>query len=347
MNPEPITVSTSVLSQMFLYLQSLKVDLDRFLLSMGLDRNHVCAPDTYLPIETYLEIQEAAAAMLNDHSFGLHMGEFAHPGSWSILGYIMMNCRNLKEAFEKSGQYQRIIGNLINSRTVFGINTVRFIYSSPQHAPVMSRHCFDSAFSSSICLARSLSGLPLKPLEVTFTYPDPPVREEYERVFQCPVIFGHQHNSLLLDSRMGSLPVRMANPALKDQFEVYAQELLLRLEGADSATGAVTRIILTQLPDEKLSLAGVARQMAVSVRTLQKRLEAEGIVFSELLREIRQHMAQKYLRENYTVEHITCLLGFSDVSVFRRSFKKWSGLTPREYRERAGSAKQPGWCASW
>jgi AraC-like DNA-binding protein len=82
-----------------------------------------------------------------------------------------------------------------------------------------------------------------------------------------------------------------------------------------------------------MSINKVAKEMAVSVRTLQKRLESEGVVFSDLYKEIRQRLAKKYLRENYTVEQITYLLGFSEPSVFRKAFKKWSGVTPREYRE--------------
>ncbi|MRS02464.1 helix-turn-helix domain-containing protein [bacterium] len=56
-------------------------------------------------------------------------------------------------------------------------------------------------------------------------------------------------------------------------------------------------------------------------------------VFSDLLKNIREKLAKKYLREDYTVEQITYLLGFSEPSVIRKAFKKWSGVTPREYRE--------------
>lgn len=97
--------------------------------------------------------------------------------------------------------------------------------------------------------------------------------------------------------------------------------------------GGVTKIIPARLDDEKLSIEKVAKEMAVSVRTLQHRLEAEGVVFSDLLRDICQQLAEQYLRQNYTVEQITCLLGFSEPSVFRKAFKKWSGVTPREYRQ--------------
>ena len=135
----------------------------------------------------------------------------------------------------------------------------------------------------------------------------------------------------------------MANPSLLEHFEKYAQDFIAQMvvephrdmERNDATTQAVTKIILAHLDDESLSIDKVAREMAVSVRTLQKRLEAEGVVFSDLLRDTRQRLAKKYLRENYSVEQITYLLGFSEPSVFRKTFKKWLGVTPREYRQGA------------
>ncbi len=340
-SPEPITISAAVLAQLFLYLDSLRVDIDAFLRSLDIKAETVRSPDAYIPIETYLRIQDGAAEYVNDPYLGLHMGEFAQPGSWSILGYLMMNCKTLGEAFEKSGRYHRIIGNLITGRMELGLGKVRVVYFTPPHAPQMSRHCFDSTFSSSVRLARTLSGLPLDPLEVTFIYPEPETRAEYERIFNCPVRFGRKDNSMTLDMRMGSLPVRMANPSLLEHFEQYARDFIAQMERNDATTQAVTKIILARLDDESLSIEKVAREMAVSVRTLQKRLEAEGIVFSDLLRDIRQRLAKKYLRENYSVEQITYLLGFSEPSVFRKSFKKWLGVTPREYREGACTTASP------
>lgn len=330
--PELITVSTSVLTQLFAYLDALKVDVDVFLRSLGLEPAIVRSPDERLPVETYLLIQDGAAEYVRDPYLGLHSGEFFEAGSWSILGYLMMNCKTLGEAFEKSGRYSRIIGNLIEARAEVGLGNARIIYFTPPGAPEMSRHCFDAAFASSIRMARMLSGLPLNPLEVTFTCREPESCAEYERIFCCPVYFGRRHNSMLLDARMGNLPIRMANPALREHFEQYARDFLAKMERRDETTQAVTKIILSQLDDEALTIDKVARAMAVSVRTLQNRLEAEGVAFSDLLREARERLAKQYLRENYSVEQITYLLGFSEPSVFRKAFKKWVGVTPREYR---------------
>jgi AraC-like DNA-binding protein len=337
LSPTSISVSVTVLAQMFLYLTALKVDIDEFLCSLGLDPQAVQQPDTRIPVETYLLIQDEAALYTHDPYFGLHMGEFAEAGSWSILGYMMMNCKTLGEAFEKSGRYSRIIGNLIEARAEPRLNKVKFVFFTPPHAPKMSRHCFDATFSSSVRLMRTLTGTDLSPLDVTFIYPEPESTAEYERVFRCPVRFGQKDNSVSVDWSIGSTPILMANPGLLAYFEKYAQDFLAEMDRKSEQTRAVTKIILARLDDERLSIDKVAREMSVSVRTLQKRLEDEGVVFSDLLKDTRHKLAQNYLRENYSVEQITYLLGFSEPSVFRKAFKKWSGVTPGEYRERSFS----------
>ena len=314
------------------------MDIDAFLGSLGIDPASVKSPDGRIPVETYLLIQDQAAEYVHDPYLGLHMGEFFEPGSWSILGYMMMNCKNLAEAAEKSGRYQRIIGNLIETRSQFHFNKFKAIFFTPSHAPKMSRHCFEATFTSSVRMMRSLTGVKLNPLEVTFIYPEPESTAEYERIFGCPVLFGQKENSMTMDMRIGNIPILMANPGLLEYFENYAQDFLAEMDRKNDLTRSVTKIILARLDDENLSIDKVAKEMSMSVRTLQNHLEFEGVVFSDLLKDIRERLAQKYLRENYSVEQITYLLGFSEPSVFRKAFKKWLGITPREFRERSFSA---------
>lgn len=330
---EPIVVSVSVLSQLFSYLTSLNVDVDVFLRSLDLDPEEVKEPDTYLPIETYLLIQDQAAEYVNDPYLGLHMGEFAEAGSWSILGYMMTNCNTLGEALGKSGRYSRIIGNLIEGSTHLRLNKIKITLATPSHAPDMSRHCYESAITSSIQLMRKLTGENICPTEVRFIYPEPLSTSEYERVFQCPVHFGQTTNSFTIDLNVIFKPVLYPNEELLEHFEHYAQQFLAEIEDQTQYAREVTRILLSRMDDEDLSIRKVAREMSVSVRTLQNRLKDEGVVFSDLLQDVRRRLAQKYLRENYSVADITYLLGFSEPSVFRKAFKRWEGVTPKQYRE--------------
>jgi AraC-like DNA-binding protein len=335
-----ITVSISVLSQLIRYLNHLNVDVDKMLRGIGIDPNILNTPDTRLSIETYLAVEDEAARMTGDPCFGLHMGEFAEPGSWTILGYMMMNCRDLREAFEKVGKYQRIIGNLITASARIGLGKVKFIYTVPKYAPVMSRHCFESAFSSSLRIIRNLTGKELSPLEVGFTSPEPPPEhlKEYGRIFRCPVLFAQKHNYMVMETSIGSTPVLAPNEKLLEHFEAYAREIITELEAEDDTTARVTRIILSSLDSKNFGIGTVAGEMSMSVRTLQNRLKEEGKVFSDLVREVREHLAKKCLREDYTVEDITYMLGFSDPAVFRKAFKKWSGATPKEYRDSTGES---------
>lgn len=337
-SPTGIYVTVTILKQMFLYLTSMKINSDEFLQSLGIDPALVKSPDGYIPIETYLRIEEAAAEHTQDPYFGLHMGEFAEPGSWSILGYLMMNCRTLGEAFEKSGRYSRVIGNLIEGEAQFRINKIRVISTVPPYAPKMPRYCFESAFASGVRMMRTLTGLELNPSEVTFIYSQPESTAEYERFFRCPVLFEHKYNSMSIETKLLSTPILLPNPELLDYFENYAQKFIAQMDRKDEYTQAVMRIILEKLDTENLNIKQVAKEMSVSVRTLQNRLKAEGVIFSDLLTDVRQQLAQKYLQENYSVEEITYLLGFSEPSVFRKAFKRWQGITPRQYRENSLSA---------
>jgi AraC-like DNA-binding protein len=337
-SPAHLTVSSSVLAQLFVYLASLQVDIDGFLRSLGIDPAEVKSPDARLRHSTYLLIQDQAAETINDPYLGLHMGEYADAGSWSILGYMMMNCKTMADAFQKASRYQRIIGNMIEGRGDLQGDRVKLIVFTPPHAPAMSRHCFEATISSSVRMVRNLTQAPINPLEVTFTYPQPASTAEYERIFGCPVLFDQPENSYTLALQDLFTPIPLANPSLLAYFEKYAQDFLNEMDHRDEYTRSVTKIILAHLDDEALTIEKVAQEMAVSVRTLQSRLDQEGVVFSELLKEIRERLAKKYLRENYSVEQITYLLGFSEPSVFRKAFKKWSGVTPREYRQRAFSS---------
>jgi len=327
-----IHVTVTILKQMFLYLASLDIDIDALLNSLDIAPESVKSPDGYIPFETYLRIEAAASDLTQDPYFGLHMGEHAEPGSWSILGYLMMNCKTLGEAFEKSGRYSRIVGNLIEGEAQFRFNKIRVISSVPPYAPKMPRYCFESAFASGVRMMRTLTGLELKPCEVTFTYSQPASTAEYERFFRCPVYFDHKYNSMSIETKLLNTPILLPNPGLLQYFENYAQQFIAELDRQDEYTQVVTRIILEKLDTENLTIKQVAKEMSVSVRTLQNRLKGEGVIFSDLLQDVREKLAKKYLSENYSVEEITYLLGFSEPSVFQKAFKRWEGVTPRQFR---------------
>lgn len=325
-------VSVGILSQLTLYLRKLNIDVDSLFASLGMDASLLTSPDAQIPFDDYIALETRAAEVADDPFFGLHMGESIRPGHYGIIGFMMMNSSHLGEAMRKLGRYNRLIGTVIRASIRLGFKNVRLILSVPADAPTLSRHCIECAAASLVTLARHLTGADVRPLAVSFTGPAPRDDSEYRRVFGCHVCFDQGESALVLDPKISALPVLSPNKELLAYFEDYAQSYLREIEESGACAARVTKILLSHLDQRTVRLKDVARAMSVSSRTLQKRLREEGVVFRDLLFETRRSLAQKYLRENRTVEEISYLLGYAEASVFSKAFKKWYGQSPKAYR---------------
>jgi len=80
----------------------------------------------------------------------------------------------------------------------------------------------------------------------------------------------------------------------------------------------------------------VARALSMSAATLRRRLKEEDLRYDDIVEQIREELAQRYLREpSRSIRDVAFLLGFSDIVAFHKAFKRWTGMTPAEYRTRA------------
>src|SRR3954453_4336812 len=115
-----------------------------------------------------------------------------------------------------------------------------------------------------------------------------------------------------------------------------------RPQARDSLRSAVERLLAQLLPHAKASASNVARQLAMSTRTLSRRLYDEGVTFVEILEQTRAALARRYLAErDLPVAEIAWLLGYSEVSSFNHAFKRWTGMTPRQFGLTAANESGP------
>lgn len=327
------TVSVGVVSQIIQHLKNSNIDINELLKAVDLETCKLNNPDHRIPVEQYVLIEETAAQILKDPCFGLHMGQFTETGNWSILGYMMMNCRTVLDAFAMFERYSSVIGNLIKGSILIEKDSVMIKLTEPIDAPKISKHCYEGYFSSLISLARNLSGKQINPFEVALASFRPELIEEYRQVFGSEVRFGKGGNYMILDIHTANTPILLPNEKLLMYFEDYAKEFLNEIEAANSFTYRTQKLILSYIASENCTVKRIAQELSVSVRTLQANLHNEGTEFNTLLRQTREKLAKKYLCANYSIEEITYLLGFSEPSAFRRAFKQWVGITAKEYRE--------------
>lgn len=166
------------------------------------------------------------------------------------------------------------------------------------------------------------------------TLPEIPQQPEaYEAFMGCRIRRG-ERLSVAFRSEDARRPFLTDNSAMWDIFEPLLRNRLAHLEGSASFEARTRAVLLEALPSGQLSVDTVARRLAVSSRTLQRRLRDEGTSFKTVVRETRESLSQHYLGQTQlSSSEIAYLLGFEEPNSFFRAFHDWTGTTPEAHRQ--------------
>jgi AraC-like DNA-binding protein len=323
-------VSISLLIQMLNYAAHKDIDTPGLLSSLGISPDVLTLPDGRISSEEYSRVQNELIRITGNPDFGLHMGEYAIPGSWSVLGYILMNCPTIGDSLAKYGNYSNIVGTYLKAHVTKTPKIIKISFVETSLESFANRHCSDAALSALARMIRNLAGSQINPVQAAFAYEKPASIKEYNRIFASPLVFSSGENALMYDSKIASIPVVLASPSLLNHLEKYADEYIIRMD-TGSFAAQVSRVIMESIGKAPLSVETAAKNLSISARTLQHRLKSEKTDFSTLLQDIRERLAKKYLLEHHSVDDISYLLSFAEQSIFRRAFKKWTGKTPGEF----------------
>jgi len=189
-----------------------------------------------------------------------------------------------------------------------------------------------------ILRCRRASGFDWPIVEVAFAFEAPPSTAVHEASFGCAVGFGRGRNEFVLARETWDRPSQAPSSELLRTLEEHADRLIAGLRRENVVSVQVSRLVTEELQGGEPSLAKIARRMAMSPRTLQRRLELEDTTFADVLDRTRRHFAQAYMKDRgLALTEIAYLLGFSEQSAFTRAFQRWYGTSPSQYRSRAAA----------
>jgi AraC-like DNA-binding protein len=156
--------------------------------------------------------------------------------------------------------------------------------------------------------------------------------EPYRALFGVLPEFDAEHDQLVFDSNLLDLPMKNHDDALSELLRRYAQPALKAVARTLTWSERVEGCLQSGIDP---GVAAVARDLAVSPRTLQRSLSNEGTSYLEIAARTRRAVAERLLqRRELAIAEVAFALGFNDSSAFHHAFVRWTGTTPGDYRSR-------------
>ncbi|MDX2240348.1 MAG: AraC family transcriptional regulator [Leptolyngbyaceae cyanobacterium bins.302] len=335
------TFSIALIRNSLHYAAAQGLDPQQLCRAIELDPALLDQPDSRVSGETSRALWHAIIEQTGDRNIGLHIGERFNLAALGMVGYVLFNCQTFGQVLDKLSRYMSLFSQGVSlhvtplqGEVVCDWEIVSEVKNYLLEDP---RQPIEVTMSALLTVAKTLTGQALRPLTVSFQYACPVDISEHQRIFGTSIRFSQPHNRMVLEAACLDWRVISANASLLAIFEQHAQSMLADLNQTDTCTYQVTREITQLLRGEVPAVETVAQRLMVSVRHLQRSLQAEGTSYQQILDSTRKDLAVRHLQQPHTSIHdVAFLLGFSEPSAFHRAFKRWTGQTPRDYRLTTG-----------
>ncbi len=312
------------------------VDVARLFEVAGVDMAPLDQPDGRFGPEDISKLWELAVNWTGNPALGLDRELTAKYVNFDVVSYVMLSSPNLRIGLENFSRYLALISDVATFMLEPEGSNSWLVLGHIGNTHPVPRQRQEYGLLALLTLCQWVTRRDVRPLAAEFIFPDPVALEPYRRAFDCRVSFNQAATRLLVAASDLDAP----NPAHDaEMFSLLRGVIEARLKslGNASTSHRVSEEIIRQLHLGEPRRGGIARALALSERSLQRRLQQEGANFQQLLDDARRELACKYLaQERYSLGQITHLLGFSDESNFFRASKRWFGTSPGLYRRQIG-----------
>jgi AraC-like DNA-binding protein len=240
---------------------------------------------------------------------------------------------SLREVFERIVRYHQVVSDALELELSRTEDRYRFRLKIPPGNPAPAFEAIDAFTAIYVRTCRNRLGREYAPLAVYLRRPEPADPHQWHKVFRSPVYFCADEDRLEFSLEDFDSHLDDANPELAEHNETVLNRTLAQLKPL-TWERKVRDAIEEQLPEGEPSAEHIAQTLHLSLRSLQRHLADEGCRFDTLLNESRENLALLHLRDpQCSLSEISYLLGFADTSSFSRAFKRWTGITPGQFRD--------------
>jgi AraC-like DNA-binding protein len=316
----------------FLRLEELGVSASAVLRRAGLPRRWIGQPRALLKTEEYFALWRAIGEVSDDPGIGLLLGTENKTERFHPIGLAALSTENFGAAVERMARYKQltcpeeILQEMDDQEWSIQF---RWLLAEDVEPPVLMESCFAWMLS----IGRHGTGTRLSPLRVEFAQPRSHVKT-IERYFGCPVVCGAPRNVIVFRASDSQQPFVTRNAELLALLAPQFEAELKQENVDDSFADRIRGTIRQRLTGRRPTIEDIADALHVSSRTLQRRLQDEGVSFQRVLEDARRQLARHYLNNSaLELNEAAYLLGYEDASSFVRAFRAWEGVPPARWRE--------------
>jgi AraC-like DNA-binding protein len=299
----------------------------------GVSRAALVEPERYLPGGTMQAVWARALEMTRDDCLGLHLAMAAPVDAFDLHAYAMLSSPTLRDAFARACRYQRLINEGTTLTLREGPNDGTLQHALANGAAV-ARQPAEFLAATWVRIGRLVTGTEWLPSGVFFAHERPRDTSEHASIFGIAPHFSAARTALQLTTETLSLTNGRADATLAGLLDRYAVSLLDQHPVVRTITGQVHAWLVESHGAGAPTATRAAKAMAMSERTLHRKLADEGTTFRVVLDRFRHETAATLLNtRRYSIAEVAFLLGYSELSAFYRAFRRWTGRSPGELRE--------------
>jgi len=300
------------------------------------------SPEEISDSENMVEWEKAALIWVpllklsGDPLIGLHVGMGVNTLLQGMVGFLIQSSKNLDQSLQLLCRYGHMTSPMVEYRYTVNEEAILEITQNKlwlMKHPEPARHANDFLLAAIVNTSHTLSGKHIVPLRIELAYE---MREisEYRKFFGCEVLFNKDTNRIVLSKEAVSTPILTSDQSMFQLFNSIVANKDALLE-TNSTAENLKQVLFMQFRGRIPTIEEAASALNMTPRNLQRRLLQEQTTFREIAGEIRKEIAIQ-LMENPAIKisEIADILGYSDLTAFRKAFKSWTNATPRAIRKR-------------
>ncbi|SHN06020.1 AraC-type DNA-binding protein [Pseudomonas asturiensis] len=308
-------------------LDALGLDSAGMCQAAGVDPHLINDPNAAFPANASARLWQMAVRASDDPALGLRVARFVSPTTFHALGYTLVASGSLREVFERIVRYHSMAEDSLELDFRAVEERYEFRFDAPRSCQSTTDEVLDAFAAIYVRTCRSRLGKNYAPLAVHLRRPEPDNPQPWHDLFRSPLFFSAPENLLQFacddfDSHLDDGPIQLTEQTANGEpvpSLIWEQRVRSAIE--------------TLLPDGEPSAESIAEALHLSARSLQRHLADEGCRYDLLLNQCRQNLALLHMNDpRSSLSEVAYLLGFADADSLSRAFKRWTGLTPGQYR---------------